>query len=220
MGFKLVDEENRNINFKKINLTLANDVEDAIYSMKWILSIILTLSLSGCSLLGTNMIHSPSADEGIPWKYRHVHGGATKNAPPDAIIIQVDDSTRIIVNARTIWQKNNFGGILIPIFPIFWLPKINSYKDQPNSLIIELSTIGKAADLEINAAVLITADAAYSPHEIKRTESKAELNFPLAAEQVTDFKLTNLSVIINDECKSLPEIRFKKMKQRMFFIGP
>lgn len=166
------------------------------------------------------MIHSPSSNEGTPWKQEHVHGGATKKAPPDKIIFQINDSTFILVGARTIYEKKNFGGILFPIFPLFWLPKVNFYKEEPNSLIIELSTLGNEIELQVNSASITSSGQTYQYKEVLKLASSTEIKFPLSAEQTTEFELTKLSLFVNGKFKNLPKIRFKKMKQRWRFIGP
>ena len=171
-------------------------------------------------MLGTNIIHSPSSTEGTPWKHKHVHGGATKNAPPDMVIFQLNDTTNITVGARTIYEKKNFGGILFPIFPIFWLPKIDYYEEQPNSLIIELSTWNNDTNFQVKSATIKSNSKTYELQETTITDVETELRFPLSAEQTSEFELTNLSLTVNGELRNLPSINFRKMKQRWRFIGP
>ena len=171
-------------------------------------------------MLGTNIIHSPSSNEGTPWKFRHVHGGATKNAPPDQMNFQLDDSTNIFIGARTISEKKNFGGIILPIFPIFWLPKINHYEEYPNSLIIELTTWNNRTDFQVNSATIRSNSQTFELVKTTLTDGASELFFPLSAEQTSEFELTNLSLTVNGEQRNLPTINFKKTKQRWKFIGP
>ena len=189
--------------------------------MKWILSMLCMFVFTSCAMLGTNLVHSPTATEGTSWKNTHVHGGPTKKAPPDAIIFQIDDSTNVKVGARVIWEKKNFTGILFPIFPIFWLPKTNYYKSEPNSLVIELTTIGSRVNLQVASAKILANGLSYEI-ESKRTKSfvVTELRFPVPAKHTPDFKLTNLSIVINDTTVVLPPITFRRMKQRWRFVGP
>jgi len=76
----------------------------------------------GCIMIGTSWIHAPSSKEGMPLKSFHVHGGATKNSPPDSWIFSLEDSTSVIVSARTISEKIKFGRIILPI-PLFFFAK-------------------------------------------------------------------------------------------------
>lgn len=205
-------------------------------NMKWILASLASISLSGCVIFGTNWIHSPTSDKGIGWKNRHVHGGATKNSPPDALAFFYEqDSTTIIVNAQTISEKKNFGGIVLPIFPLFWLPKINFYADQPNSLVIKVSTSSpKNIEFETDSTT-ITADGQLYPisnamttkypiHNFPsygvRLHNTWELEFPLEAEQLDTFELNKLEFSIDNEPTNLPTIKFEKVKQRWVFVGP
>lgn len=189
-------------------------------NLKPILSILLVFLFTGCAILGTNVIHSPSSKEGSPWKHRHTHGGATKKAPPDGVTFEINDFTLLVVSARVILVKKNFGGILLPIFPIFWLPKINHYEDEPNRLIIELSTIGDELEIDSASATLISNGESFEIQEIRTTWEKTELVFALSAEETTAFELRDLTLIINKESKELPMIAFRKMKQRWRFVGP
>jgi hypothetical protein len=187
---------------------------------KHILSFLSLLLFSGCAILGTNMIHSPISEEGTSWKHRNVHGGATKNAPPESIIFKVNDSTSIIVGARTVWEKKNFGGILFPIFPIFWFPKIDFYKDQPNSLFIEVSKIGQGNAFEIISATIKSNRETFEFIKVGNSSVFKELGFCLNAEETNEFKLVNLTLKIDDKPIEIPSIKFQKMKQRWRFFGP
>jgi hypothetical protein len=178
------------------------------------------LIFSGCAMIGTNMIHSPTSEEGRSWKHRHVHGGATKKAPPDAIIFDVNDSMSVIVGAQNIWEKKNFGGILFPIFPIFWLPKNDYYKNYPNTLIIEVSTIGKIQKFEIISATISSNGNSYGLRNIRNSLSLKELEFDLNAGQTKEFDLTGLTLKLDDKIIELPTIKFDQMKQRWRFLGP
>jgi hypothetical protein len=192
--------------------------------MKVALIIIICFSLTGCAILGTNMIHSPSSDEGAPLKARHVHGGPTRRAPPDAIQFKIDDSTYAIVGARTIWERKNFGGVILPILPIFWLPRINYYKDSPNCLIIEMSTLSapgiKSTDFEVESAAIIENSTTFELQDATKAGSFVELRFSLPAENITEFELTNVAISSNGQVTKLPAVRFTRMKQRWRFLGP
>ena len=97
--------------------------------MKWIIAILISISVSGCVMLGTNWIHSPTADEGIALKNRHVHGGPTKNSPPDALAFFYEqDSTTIIVNAQTISEKKTSEELLFQFFLFFGCQRLTSIK--------------------------------------------------------------------------------------------
>ena len=204
--------------------------------MRWIIAILISISVSGCVMLGTNWIHSPTSDDGLAWKNRHVHGGPTKNSPPDALaFFYVKYSTTIIVNAQTISEKKNFGGIVLPIFPLFWLPKINFYENQPNSLVIKVSTSSsKNIELETESTNLIADGQLYPISNAMTTnfplhnlpaykaglQNSWKLEFPLEAKQLDTFELNNLGFSINNEPINLPTIKFQKVKQRWVFIGP
>ena len=168
-------------------------------------------------------------------KNRHVHGGATKNSPPDALaFVYEQDSTTIIVNAQTISEKINFGGIVLPIFPLFWLPKINYYKKRPNSLVIKVSaSSSKGIELETDSTIIIAYGQLYPTSNAMTTkfihnfpsygvglQNSWELEFPLEAEQLDAFELNKLGFSINNETIDLPTIKFQKVKQRWLFMGP
>ncbi|MEO1255093.1 MAG: hypothetical protein AAFY41_09440 [Bacteroidota bacterium] len=125
-----------------------------------------------------------------------------------------------MIGARTISEKKNFGGIILPIFPIFWLPKINYYEEHPNNLIIKLSTWNNETGIQINSATIRTNSQTFELVKTTLTDGVTELFFPLSAEQTSEFELTNLSLTVNSEQRILPPINFKKMKQRWKFIGP
>jgi hypothetical protein len=205
--------------------------------MKWILAVLISIFLSGCVVLGTNWIHSPTSDLGIALKNRHVHGGATKNSPPDALgFFYEQDSITIIVSAQTISEKKNFGGVVLPILPLFWLPKINSYKGQPNTLIIKVSTSSsKNIELQTDSTTIIAnGQQLYSISTAMATNvpmqnflaygvtllNSWELKFPLEAEQTDAFELNKLAFSINNEPRHVPTIKFQKVKQRWAFMGP
>ena len=120
--------------------------------MKKILFLIIFISISGCVMLGTNWIHSPASKEGMPLKYWHIHGGATKNSPPDSWIFSIEDSTQVIISARTISERKRFGGIILPILPLFLLPK-NIYLGLTQKLSVRVQN-----DLHLPKSLLISRD--------------------------------------------------------------
>ena len=131
--------------------------------MKWIYLIFLFTALSGCVITGSSWIHSPSSSEGTPQKQLDVHRRSVKKPPADGWAFTFDkDSTIIIVTARTISEKNKFGGIMLPVVPLFWIPKIDHYKDLQNSLIVRITSIStKNIKLITETAVLISNQQEY-----------------------------------------------------------
>ncbi|MCR9254107.1 MAG: hypothetical protein NXI20_27090 [bacterium] len=104
--------------------------------LKYITLILLT---SSCVMLGKHTIHSPQAENAQPIRTRHTHGGATKNSPPDICRLFIPrDSISIVVGAEHIYTKTNWGGLGIPILPAFLIPKIDNYKNKPNTLTVLL----------------------------------------------------------------------------------
>lgn len=95
--------------------------------MKTLSIVFFSLLIGGCVFTGKDLIHSPKALGGNEIRLRHIHGGATKNSPPDIVGLKSlnDDSTSIFVSAKHIEEKKMWGGIGVPIFPIFFLPKID-----------------------------------------------------------------------------------------------
>jgi len=191
-------------------------------SLLWVTaaSLAALLLASGCVMRGTTLIHSPTAEGGIPSKPWGVNFSATKHAPPDAITLPVNDSMRIIVRAKPIWDRRQFGGILVPIFPLFWLPKSDWYEEYPNSLILQLWVQQGKADLRISSATVLADGQLYPLQEIREISGLNDLHFALPAEQTPGFELINLSVYLNDEPVTLPTIHFQQVKQRWRFIGP
>ena len=100
--------------------------------------IIYAFLFSGCALTGVNWIHSPHAQTGSGVRCFHVHGGATPHSPPDTWRMILEDSTRVDIYARTISQKTCWGGIGLPVFPLFWLPRESGYPDSATSLLLYL----------------------------------------------------------------------------------
>ena len=197
---------------------------------------LLATLLSGCIVLGSSWIHSPSSTEGSPQKFRHVHGGAVKNAPPDTWIFSFDeDTTLITVRARPISEKRHFGGIILPIVPLFWLPKTDYYVEEPDSLIINIEVHSKKpVQWLLDSAAIIFSGKIYPtsastiqnsttyffPSSPNSNSLAKELYFPLVAEQVDAFEMINLKFMLDDKEVSLPTIAFKKTKQRWRFVGP
>ena len=197
---------------------------------------LLATLLSGCIVLGSSWIHSPSSAEGSPQKFRHVHGGAVKNAPPDTWIFFFEkDTTLITVRARPISEKRHFGGIILPIIPLFWLPKTDYYAKEPDSLIINVEVHSKKpVQWLLDSAAIIFSGKTYStsasmiqnpttyffPSSPNSNSLTKELYFPLIAEHVDAFEMVNLKFMLDGKEVDLPKIAFKKVKQRWRFVGP
>ena len=204
------------------------------FIIKWSCLILLTITLSGCIVFGSSWIHSPSSAAGSPQKFRHVHGGAVKNAPPDALTFSFkEDTTMITVKARPISEKRHFGGIILPIIPLFWLPKTDYYAEAPNGLIINIEVhsrkhvqwlldsaaiIFSGKTYPTNASVVQNPPIYFTPPNSNSLAK--ELYFPVAAKQVDAFEMINLKFELDDKEVALPRIAFKKVKQRWWFVGP
>src|SRR5687767_2808721 len=108
--------------------------------------IFLLFILNSCAMSGYQWIHSPSAPYGIPLRSRHVHGGVTKSSPADLLYIKTEgpDPISLVFSARTISEKLMWGGILFPVVPIPFFPKIDHYKSDPNTLTIYLRISGNS----------------------------------------------------------------------------
>lgn len=189
--------------------------------MKWILVIILTVSMSGCVALGTFWVHSPNAAEGKPGKYSHVHGGVTQKSPPDFWTFYLEDSTTIVVQAQKIAEKTNFAGIGLPIIPLFWLPKKKYYRRKPQTLIIRVFPDFKSKyHMIFDSTRVISNQQSYPLDKFIKTEQAWELEFSLNAAQTLRFELVGLQVQNNGKIKNLPIIKFCQRKQRWGFMGP
>ena len=197
-------------------------------------ALILLSFLSGCAIIGTNWIHSPNSDTGEPWKLNHVHGGATKKAPPDTWIFSLDDTTHIAIKAQTISEKENFAGIFLPIFPVFWLKK-TEYYEQVEELRINITASAiSETDLLIDSIRLTANNQTFriassnaieldmlSPWYFYDSNSNSiDMSFPISGETIEEFQLSNILIIRSNTLEKLPSITFKKMKQRWTFLGP
>ena len=134
-----------------------------------IILILIIITLSGCAISGNRVIHSPNAVGGIPLKHRHIHGGATKKSPPDAIEIKSReyDSLSIFIGAQPLKDKKKWGGIFLPVVPIFYLPAIDYYDNDPNSLIVNIVIACNNKVIVIPDSMKISADGIiYKPHAV------------------------------------------------------
>ncbi|MEO1022877.1 MAG: hypothetical protein AAFW89_10050 [Bacteroidota bacterium] len=138
--------------------------------MRIVLFLFLLLSGGGCTIIGTHTIHSPTSDSGNAWAYRHVHGGAQKNEPPDTIIFT--DSTagkegtiQMLVRARTIRSKVRWGGFLIPFIPLHLFRSVDYYRDNPDKLYIELQVFAETpVMLNVESLTLMSSEEQLMPY--------------------------------------------------------
>ena len=208
--------------------------------------------MSGCAVSGKSLIHSPSADGAMPIKHFSHHGGATKNAPPDAVLLAPpeDDSIEILVQAQRLKDQNQWAGIGIPIFPVFFFPSNNHYEDSPNSLIVRFSILSDDS-LTFNSDSITlrtqgnnfssqssqykgeafsnsltfnpktdSIDVSYAHDGFMYYLDFIELKFPVDAFEVDTFQLIVDGIYKENKKLSFPIIEFKKTNQRFFYMGP
>ena len=104
--------------------------------------IFIVFGISGCVMLGTKTIHSQSSKNSTPLIHRHVHGGTSRNSPPEGILVFSDvDTTVCRISARVIKSKTNWGGVILPFMPLFIIPAADGYKNNPNTLELKISIL-------------------------------------------------------------------------------
>jgi len=204
----------------------------------------------GCVFTGKNIIHSPNAPGAIEYRLKHIHGGATKKSPPDIISIEstTNDSISLVVSAKFIFEKNNWGGIGFPFIPLFYLPKIDSYKNDPNTLtVFLLLSSNNETTILTDSISLVVDEKFYSPKRSSYTGSInfqikvipryhymgiieripmaiipeiIQLDFPVSAKEVDQFELIIDGIFSEGKRVSFTKVNFKKVKQKFWFMGP
>jgi len=100
------------------------------------------------------------------------------------------------------------------------LRKSYYYKDQPNSLIINVSSNSNKKNILNTDSAKVFSNGRYyiaSNSKTINSENNWELDFPLAADETDHFELIGLKINVNG--KILPKVRFQRVKQRWRFVG-
>ena len=202
-------------------------------------------------MFGTSSVHSPSADDGIPLIDIYSRVTVTRKSPPDGILLYSNpDSSLVKIQAQTIAEKKNWGGLLLPFFPLFWISKVNYYKHDPESLIVNfwLSPEEEATIISDSIKVLFKGQF-ISPAAVHFDEKKigkgqvitiAKKNYPknfqnekqllntkslslkynLNAHSLEQFELFPNGFYSGEKKLHFSVVKFVKSKQHWRFLGP
>jgi hypothetical protein len=160
------------------------------------------------------------------------------------------DSLSIFAGAQFLSERLRWGGIIVPFFPLFFLPEKNGYRDDPYSLIVYLNVISNdSLIINPNSFKVKVNDTYYSPTSFSISDDEFDkpfqyktvmdstdlayardgmmfklepmkLKFPLNAFEIDNFELFVNGIYMSDKNYSFPVIKFIKTEQRTFIFGP
>lgn len=158
------------------------------------------------------------------------------------------DSTFITIGAKHLHEKKILTGIVLPIIPVFFLPKVDYYRNDPLTLtVFLLLSSNKEATFFTDSIELVINEKTYLPQNISYQDKKyrklkiqsdvsntyitkqipivmnpevIQLDFPISAKQSDQFQLIINGIYFEDRKVSFSTVNFKKTKQKFWFMGP
>lgn len=216
-----------------------------------LIKLVVIIFCTSCALSGRQIIHSPFAEQAIPIRSQHYHGGVTEKSPPNYIFMTFEekDSVSLMVGAKKLSKKHRWGGIFYPIFPVFFLPRTDYYRDNPNTLTIymvigansEVIVSSDSLRLYVDNQFIKPREVIYQNEVIQTVKIKSRnyepappifmkpleyhsnvvtINFPIDANTISEFELSIKGIYALNKPLAIPTVQFIRSEQKWRFAGP